>query len=125
MAKKKSFPKPSHVPIRAQFGAFNECLFVDTVGPLSPPGVYMGKRVHHILTIQDGFTRFLVAVPIQDVSTKLIAHAIIEHWIHRFSSPVKIHSDNDTGFTSKLMQELMKLFHIQRTFTPPYVPQAN
>ena len=125
IAKQKSFPKPTHVPTRAQFGAFNECLYVDTVGPLNPSGVYQGKRVHHILTIQDGWTRFLVAVPITDCSTKVIAHALIEHWIHKFSCPVKIHSDNGTGFTSKLMQELMKLYHIQRTYTPPYVPQSN
>ena len=125
IAKQKSFPKPTHVPFRAQYGAFNECVFVDTVGPLNPSGMYQGKRVHHILTMQDGFTRFLVAVPIPDVTTRVIAHAIIEHWIHRFSCPVKIHSDNGTGFTSKLMQELMKMFHIQRTYTPPYVPQSN
>ena len=125
IAKQKSFPKPSHVPFRAQFGAFNECLFVDTVGPLNPAGTYHGKRVHHILTIQDGWTRFLVAVPISDVSSKTIAHAFIEAWIHKYSCPVRIHSDNGTGFTSKLMQEVMQMFHIQRTYTPPYVPQSN
>ena len=81
-AKQKLFPKPSHVPTQAQLDAFNECLNVDMVGPLSPAGFYQGKRVHHILTIQDSWTRFLVAVPIPDVSTKIIAHAIIEHWIH-------------------------------------------
>ena len=125
IAKLKSFPKPTHVPIRAQYGAFNECVYVDTVGPINPSGFFQGKKVHHILTMQDGFTRFLVAVPIPDVSTKVIAHAFIENWIHRFSCPIKVHSDNGTGFTSNLMQEIMKMFHIQRTVTPPYSPQGN
>ena len=125
IAKQKSPRSASHIPHRAQYGAFNECLYVDTVGPLAPAGFYQGKRVHHILTIQDGWTRFLVAVPIPDVSTKTIASQIVDQWIHRFSCPVKIHSDNGTGFTSKLMQEVMALFHIRRTYTPPYSPSSN
>ena len=59
------------------------------------------------------------------MSTQVIAHAFIEAWLHKFSCLVRIHSDNGTGFTSKLMQEIMKMFHIQCTYTPPYVPQSN
>ena len=125
IAKQKSPRSATHIPYRAQYGAFNECIYVDTIGPLAPPGQYQGKRVHHVLTIQDGWTRFLVAVPIPDVSTKTIASQIVEQWIHRFSCPVRIHSDNGTGFTSKLMQEVMALFHIRRTHTPPYSPSSN
>ena len=125
IAKLKALPRARHVPYRSVYGSFNETVFVDTVGPITPAGIYNGKRVHHFLTVQDAWTRFLVAVPIPDVSTKTIAANIIEMWIHRYSCPIKMHSDNGTGFTSKLMQEIMKMFNIQRTYTPPYSPSGN
>ena len=125
IAKQKSHAKATHIPHRAVYGGFNETIYTDTVGPIQPPGFFQGRRVNHILTIQDGWSRFLVAVPISDIGTKTIATNIVDHWIHRFSCPVRIHSDNGTGFTSKLMSEIMQLFQIKRTYCPPYSPEGN
>ena len=125
IAKQKSHAKATHLPHRAVYGGFNETIYTDTVGPIQPPSFFQGRRVNHILTIQDGWSRFLVAVPLIDISTKTIAANIVEHWIHRFSCPVRMHSDNGTGFTSRLMSEIMQLFQIKRTYCPPYSPEGN
>ena len=125
IAKQKSHAKATHIPHRSVYGGFNETVYTDTIGPIQPVGFYQGKRVNHILTIQDGWSRYLTAIPISDVSTKTIAASFVEVWIHRYSCPVRIHSDNGTGFTSKLMSEIMQLFQIKRTYCPPYSPEGN
>ena len=52
-------------------------VYLDTVGPLTPCR-YKGIVCRHILTVQDGFTRYLVAVPIPDLETKTILNALID-----------------------------------------------
>ena len=125
IAKQKSYAKSTHVPYRAVYGNFNEVVYTDVMGPIQPSGWFQGRRVNHILTIQDGWTRYLVAIPISDVSTKSIAANFVEHWLHKFSCPLRVHSDNGTGFVSKLMVEIMQLFQIKRTHCPPYTPESN
>ena len=117
--------KSTHLPFRRKLGCFNQLVYTDTVGPLQPPNMYLNKKCSNILTIQDGFTRFLVAVPVKDLTAATIAESIVEHWIHRFSAPSQIHSDNGPAYASELMSHVMRRFNIQKTFSPPAVPEAN
>ena len=125
IAKGTSYGKETHKPYRPFYAAFNSLLFVDTVGPITPAGLFEGNKCLHILTIQDACTRFLVATPIPDLTTKTISQALITHWIHRFSVPSRIHSDNGSSFCSNLMKDTFKHFDIEKTTTPVYSPQSN
>jgi len=94
------------------------------VGPLTP-ATYQGKVCRHFVTIQDGFTRYLVAVPVENIETSTVAEAVLDRWIHVYGCPEVIHTDNGPNFTSKLFQEIMKRLHILNTRTPPYSPEGN
>ncbi len=54
----------------------------------------------HILTVQDRFTRYLVAVPIPDLETKTILNALIDRFFLVHGMPETIHTDtlNEAGF---------------------------
>merc|ERR1712015_204722 len=117
--------KPTHRMYKQMVGSFNQYLFVDTVGLFTPACMHHNKKCSDFITIQDGYTRFLVAAPVKDLTAMTLAQAIIENWIHVFSVPQRIHSDNGPAFTSSLMNEIMRQYHIKRTFTPPYSPEAN
>ena len=99
-------------------------VYIDTVGPLSS-ATYKGEKVKHILTIQDGYTRYLTAVPIADITAKTITHALLENYLYVYGMPESLHSDRRTAFTSELFSGLMKALNIQHTVTPPYHPESN
>ena len=125
ITKATSSRKPTHRMHKPLIGSFNQCLYVDTVGPLSPACMHQGYKCNDFITIQDGYTRFLAAAPVKDLTAMTLAKAIIENWINVFSVPQRIHSDNGPAFSSALMNEIMKQFQIKRTFTPPYSPEGN
>ena len=125
ITKQASPGKTTHLQHHRRLGCFNQVVFTDTVGPLQPPCTYMNRKCNNILTIQDGYTRFLVAIPIKDLTAATIAEGIVESWIHRFSAPSQIHSDNGPAYVSDLMNHVMKRFGVKRSFSPPYVPEAN
>ena len=109
----------------SQWGHHNQCVYIDTMGPFHPSNRYKGQNVAHILTMMDGFTRFLVAEPIPDTKTSSIADAFYESYVLRFGCPSQIHSDNGTGFTSKVFREITRRMGIYHTFCPPYNPSSN
>ena len=109
---------------REQLSYFSQRVYTDTVGPLT--GVmYRGKLVKHYLTILDGFTRYLVAVPITDLEAKTVAKAIIDEWILKFGVPEVIHSDRGTAYTAELFRLTMEGLNIVKTVTPAYSPEGN
>ena len=115
--------KPS--TFTSQWGHHNQCVYIDIMGPFDPINRYKGQDVNHILTMLDGFTRFLVAEPIKDTKTETIAQTFYESYVLRFGCPSQIHSDNGSGFTSKLFAEVTKKMGIYHTFCPPYNPSSN
>ena len=113
---------PTFTPRWSYFG---QCVYFDTVGPLSPKCKYRGQSVEHCLTMLDGFSRFLVAIPIRDTKTPTIVKAFVDEFVFRFGCPQQIHSDNGAAFTSEIFQALLKQLGIYHTLTPPYNPQSN
>ena len=99
-------------------------VYLDTVGPLTPCR-YKGIVCKHILTIQDGFTRYLIAAPIPDLETKTILNTLIDKFFLVHGIPKTIHTDNGSSLMSHLFQDTCKQMGIKMTQTPTYSPQGN
>ena len=77
------------------------------------------------MTVLDGYTRYLTAVPIKDITADTIVRALLENYIYMFGMPEKMHSDQGMCFTSTLFEGVMKALNIQHTTTPAYHPESN
>ena len=99
-------------------------MFIDTVGKLTP-AKYRNEICAHVLTMLDGATRYLVAVPIPDLRALTIAKYLMKNWVSIHGVPERLHSDNGTSFTGEVFRELMKLLGIKHTRTPAYTPEGN
>ena len=119
----KPFPK-HHIQHREMIGRFGMRLYIDTVGPLTP-SKFRGEDCRHFLTMQDGFTRYLVAVPVPNLESTTLIDALIEGWINVHSVPEEIFSDRGRSFLSGLMKELNKVLDVRHVVTPPYSPESN
>lgn len=124
ISKQVNPPKPTHNQHREILSYFGQRVYTDTVGPLTPKS-YRGKLCRHFLTIQDGFTRFIQAIPIPSLETEVVAKAIIDNWIYVHSCMETLHSDRGTSYTSQLFLEIMKQLGIHKTVTPPATPQSD
>ena len=81
--------------------------------------------IQHILAITDLFTRFAVAVPVQNLSAKATAKAFLNNFIVHYGIPLRIHSDQGGAFESKLIKELCSLLGIEKSRTSAYHPEGN
>ena len=93
----------------------------DTVGelPTTPNGNI------HILTMQDNFSKYCIAVPISDLETTTIAHAVATSLFSQYGTPRYILTDRGGSFISKLMKHLERLFNVKQLTTSGYRPQTN
>ena len=58
------------------------------------------------LTIVDEFSKFLIVISVKGESAKVTAVSIVKYMFMRYGSPNKIHTDNATSFSNKVMKEL-------------------
>ena len=94
---------------------------IDVVGPLEATS----NGNQYIFTIQDLLTKYCLAIPIPDFTSKTIADAFIKYYISYFGSPRILLSDNGTNFISKFMKRIAKRFKIKQVFITPYHAQSN
>jgi len=97
-----------------------EVISVDTIGPLP---VDESGNSYAVIFI-DNFTRYVEIVPTPDASAVSAARAMLQVF-QRYGHPARLHSDQGTQFTAKLIQEYAKLAGMEHTVTLPYRPQAN
>ena len=124
ISKRKRHPVGQHAMHREELSYFGQRVYCDIVGPLTP-SKHHGKMCSNLLTIQDGFTRYLVAIPIPDQQTKTLVEAIINHWIYVFGCMEVMHTDRGASYTANLFQEVMKQLGVVKTVTPPYSPEGD
>ena len=124
ITKRSTLPRAEHKQHREMLSYFNQRCYIDVIGPLTP-AQYHGKTCKYILTIQDGFTRYLIATPIEDQTTNTIIRNLIEKWIHVHGVMETLHSDNGPNFTSNLFREVMHQLGVTKTYTPVYSPQGD
>ncbi len=94
---------------------------MDLVGPL--PETQAGHK--YILTMMDGFSRYVSATTIPCKEASVVANQLLEHWICQFGTPVRIHTDQGREFCNMIWEQLMDRLQICKTETPPYNPQSN
>ena len=81
-------------------------LHVDLVGPLP---VCEGHR--YLFTCIDRFSRWAEAIPLEDMTAKSCAKALVRQWVSRYGVPEDVTTDRGAQFTSDLWKEL-SLIHI-------------
>ena len=94
---------------------------LDTVGKL--PTTPNGNR--HTLTMQDNYSKYCIAVPIPNLKTTTIAHAVATTLFSQYGAPRAILTDRGGSFVSKLMKKLEGLFNVKQLTTSGYRPQTN
>ena len=124
VTKRSTLPKAEHAQHREQLSYFGQRVYCDIVGPLTP-ALYQGKQCKYFLTVQDGFTRYLIATPLEDQLTSTVVDAIITKWIHVHGVMETLHSDNGANYTSHLFKEVMLKLGVTKTYTPVYSPQGD
>lgn len=98
-----------------------EKVALDIVGPI--------KRTddgnEYILTLQDQFSKFSMAIPLSYTLASTVADAFIKRFICYFGSPRVILTDQGSNFMSSLLERMAKRFKIRRIRTTAYRPQSN
>ena len=98
-----------------------EKIAMDIVGPL--PLTKLGNE--YILTIQDNFTKYSLAIALPNHQASTIVDAFVKKFICIFGSPKGVLTDQGTDFLSNLMKRLAKRFRIRQFKTTAFHPQSN
>ena len=140
LAKKKTLnlKDSTHNPARAAYPM--QRLYIDLYGPLPeipreenkiadpPPSKKPTKKVKnpanlkYILSIEDGWSRYVNLVPITDKSAATVATALMDEFLSRFGMPAEIFSDQVKEFCNQVFEEQEKF---EQSFSPAYSPSAN
>jgi len=99
----------------------NELIGIDLFGGI--PKTKEGYK--YVLVITDFVTKYTVLVPVKSKRPLEIALALFKEWILVYGPPEKIQSDRGKEFTSRVSEELYKVFDIHKYRTSGYHPQAN
>ena len=98
-----------------------EGVALDITGPL--PLSKMGNRF--ILVAADSFTKWTEAYAIPDQEANTIIRVFVNEFASRFGTPLQIHSERGTNFTSQAFREMCDFLKIDKTLTPVMRPQSN
>ena len=98
-----------------------EKVSMDIVGPL----LITQKLNEYILTIQDNFTKYSLAIPLPNSLTSTIADARVKKFISIFGLPRVILTDQGKNLLSNLIRRLAKIFRIRQFGTAAFHPQSN
>ena len=79
----------------------------------------------YILVATDYFTRWAEAYPIPNQEATTVAKKLTNEMFLRFSPPEQLHCDQGRQFESRLLAEVCKLLHIQKSRTTAYHPQSD
>ena len=71
------------------------------------------------------FTKYAVTVALQDMTAVTVANAIIDELIMKFGALDVMHTDQGSNFNSELLQDIWRIFMIEKTKTTPYHLQGN
>lgn len=98
-----------------------ERVYVDTIGPL----VVDGHGNIHIITMIDGYTRWVGLYAVPDATAQTAARVALLDWVGRFGVPLQLMSDGGTQFTNELWDELSILMGTEKLESFPYSHEEN
>ena len=113
--------RKAELPNFSVHGAFRT-MAADILGPVT---LAKESRARYILVTSDLFTIYAVTVALQDMTAATVSNALIDEWIMKFGAPDLIHTDQGSNFNSELMQDICRIFMIEKTRTTPYHPHGN
>ncbi|GFU54031.1 hypothetical protein TNCV_1720271 [Trichonephila clavipes] len=93
---------------------------VDFIGPLPSTN----KSYQHIFTVVDAFTKFTWLYPVKTVPAESALEKLKQQQ-KTFGNPIRIISDRDSAFTSKLFNDYCDEENIQHLQIETGVPQGN
>jgi len=79
----------------------------------------------YILVITDNFTKYALAIPTKNMTTKTTAASFFNQFVVHYGFPKRIHSDQGPNFVSKIIQELCELSGMNQSHTSPYHAMGN
>ena len=94
----------------------------DVLGPVI---LASKSRAGYTLVISDSFTKHAVTVALQDMTAATVANAIIDVQIMNFGVSDVTHTDHGLNFDSEIMQDICRIFMIEKTRTTPYHHQGK
>ena len=79
----------------------------------------------YVLVISDHFSKYTEAYALKDQTAESVARVLVREWFVKKGPPEELHSDKGSNFESKLIEEICKLYDIDKTRTSPYHPQGD
>ena len=73
----------------------------------------------------DVFTKFTQAIPSRDQKTTTVEQMLVREWFVRIGVPRRLYSDHGRHFKSNIVQELCKLYAIEKSRTTPCHIKGN
>ena len=95
---------------------------IDLIGQIYPPS---SKNHKFILVATDYFTKWVDAIPLKTVTSKLMIEFVKEHIVYRFGTPQTITTDEGSMFISEEFGEFAASMGIKLLNSSPYYAQAN
>ena len=117
---------PSPPPPPKDLG-FARILGVDlmTVGRQLPPVAPPPPVATLMVVITDLFTKWPIAIPVKEVTAKVIAEILLNDVIALYGPMEQLQSDRGTSFMARVVRELCHMFDIQKTYSTAYRAQVN
>ena len=71
-------------------------------------------NISNVLVIADHFTRFAVAIPTRNQTTKTTGYVLYKEFIVRYGIPTRILSDQGANLESSIIKELCQIMGIKK-----------
>ena len=118
--RKLSRPRRAGTPKMILSGYPFHIVSIDLVGPM--PETSSGNK--YVLTMQDCFTRWPIAVPVPNTDAETISHALFRNLLTVYGCPTKILSDQGSNLIAEAVQAVCRKWNIRKIQTTGYQPQS-
>ena len=105
-----------------------ENIHIDIIGPLPVAKNLTDNFIspfRYVLTCVDRATKWLEAMPIEDITAATVATAFVTTWVSHFGVLLHVITDRGTQFESELFKEIAALVGFHRLRTTSFHAQAN
>ena len=109
----------AHVPVQNGFPL--QTVYLDVVGKFNT----MPEGYNFILTLQDGWSRFVQAYPLKKKTAEEVASTIMDKFISTLGCPQAFHSDQGKEFCNTVMKLLLQKLGVKHALVPVANPQSN
>ena len=79
----------------------------------------------YILTIIDRYSRFVSAIPLQEITAITVSNALVTNRVSIFGVPSSVTTDRGSNFESRIFKAALHAFGCQKFKTLSYSPQSN